>query len=1004
MNNFNNRLTKGGLIDRHQLINFSFNNKPYQGVAGDTLASALIANKIDLVGRSFKLHRPRGIMSAGVEECSAYVQVSTGARHTTNVNATQIEIYEGLDARSIHCWPSVEHDVGAIVGAFSRLLPSGFYYKTFMWPAKFWNIYEHAIRSSAGLGKAPEIEDADTYEHRYDHFDLVIVGSGPAGIMAATVAASSNAKVLLVEQDFEFGATLLSDSAVIDDSSSKDWARKQLSNLKGSNNVTLLSRTTLTGYYDGNFLTALQRVSDHLPMSDRRKGMARERLWKIRAKQVILATGSIERPLVFANNDRPGVMLASGVRTYLNRFGVKAGQTAVLFTNNDSAYTTAIELQQKGVALAAIVDVRQAPPANLCEQAAAHNIKIFTGSVVHNVLGKKRVSAVEIAKLNDQNTLAKDNIKINCDLLIQSGGWTPTVHLFSQAGGKLQYDDQQLCLRPDPGTISQKLQSVGACNGNFSLDDALNEGIQAAYQALSDSGFKYDHFNCPSAQSSPPCIPQALWRVPSRTRTHKRFVDLHNDVDCSDVELANREGYRSVEHLKRYTATGMGPDQGRTSNINALAILAEEQNSTIPAVGTTRFRPPYTPISFGAVAGRRVGEFFQVRRKTSLYDTHQQAGAIFEPAGLWLRPDYYPTAGESREQAVLRECTAVRSSVGIFDASSLGKLDIQGPDALKLLNMLYANGWNTLQSGACRYGVMLKEDGFIFDDGVTACLGENHYHMTTTTGNAETVYNWIEEWLQCEWLDWDVYVTPVTTQWAAVSIAGPNARELLNLVGTDIDLSTPAFAHMQFREGTVANIAARVFRISFTGEHSYEINVPSSYAPALWQALISAGKKLGITPFGLEAIHRLRAEKGYIAVGLETDGTVTPFDLGMSWAVGKKKIDFLGKRALSLPELTRSGRRQLVGLLTDDGTYVLPEGAQIRLENANDSASISRSQGHVSSSYMSSTLGRSMALAMLENGLERYGEQVTLHIDGKVITAQVCKPLFYDEKGGLLNA
>ncbi|WP_219702112.1 sarcosine oxidase subunit alpha family protein [Marinomonas lutimaris] len=1000
MSKFNNRLNEGGLIDRNRQINFTFNKKSYTGVAGDTLASALIANGVDLVGRSFKLHRPRGIMSAGVEECSAYVQVGSGDRHTTNVNATQIEIYEGMAASSIHCWPSVENDVGAVIGKFSRLLPSGFYYKTFMWPAKFWKIYEHAIRSSAGLGKAPETEDADTYEYRYDHYDLVIVGSGPAGLMAARQAAPSGARILVVEQDFKLGGSLLSDSAKIENQTTSDWAESVTAELQPFDNVTLLTRTTLTGYYDGNFLTALERVTDHLPINIRRSGIARERLWKVRTGQVILATGSIERPLVFGNNDRPGVMLASGARTYINRFGVKPGQKAVLFTNNDTAYATAIELQQSGVNVEAIVDNRQSPPQEVRNMLRNNTIKLLSGSVVHNVLGNKRVTGVEVASLNNQNTLGSDNLRIQCDLVIQSGGWTPTVHLFSQAGGKLLFDENQLCLRPDSATVSQQVQSVGSCNGSFTLADALSEGAQAASQALANAGFKSTDANYPQVSESLSCLPKALWRVPVRKQSIKQFVDLHNDVTTSDVELANREGYRSVEHLKRYTAIGMGPDQGRTSNINALAILAEEQKSTIPAVGTTRFRPPYTPISFGAVAGRRVGEFFQVRRKTSLYETHEKAGAIFEPAGLWMRPDFYPEAGESREQAVLRECRAVRRSVGIFDASSLGKLDIQGPDSLKLINMLYANGWNTLKLGACRYGVMLKEDGFIFDDGVTACLGENHYHMTTTTGNAETVYNWIEEWLQCEWLDWDVYVTPVTTQWAAVSIAGPNARELLNQVGTDIDLSTEAFPHMQFRKGTVADIPARVFRISFTGEHSYEINVPSSYAPALWDALMKAGEKLGIEPFGLEAIHRLRAEKGYIAVGLETDGTVTPFDLGMSWAVGKKKTDFLGKRALKLPDLTRPGRRQLVGLLTDEPSYVIPEGAQIRLKTGG----LSRSQGHVSSSYMSATLDRSIALAMLENGLDRHGENVTLHIDGKTVTAQVTKPLFYDEDGGLLNA
>ncbi|EPB7045435.1 TPA: sarcosine oxidase subunit alpha family protein [Pseudomonas aeruginosa] len=995
----NFRLVSGGQIDRNREIKFTFNNKTYTGVAGDTLASALLANGVELVGRSFKLHRPRGIMAAGMEESNAFVQVGEGARHTTNVNATQVEIYDGLKAHSVHCWPSVEHDFGAITGAFARLLPSGFYYKTFMWPANFWRIYEHVIRGAAGLGKAPEVDDADTYSYRYEHYDLVIVGSGPAGLAAAKQAAASSVSVLLVEQDFSFGGNLLSEEARIDSKPAVDWVKKTLDELSGYSNVTLLSRATLTGYYDGNHLTVLERVTDHLPEIVRMQGIPRERLWKIRAKQVVLATGSIERPLVFANNDRPGVMLASGALTYLQRFGVKSGRKAVVFTNNDTAYSVAVQMQRSGVEVAAIVDLRKEPPQSVRQLANENRIKLIAGHVVHNVLGKKRVKGVEVSALIGDR-LGSENAVIDCDLVLQSGGWTPTVHLFSQAGGKLLFDERQVCLRPDEASVPKDLYVAGACNGNFSLSDALREGAEVAAQAVRSLGHQVSGSLVSKASNSPVCLPEALWRVPSRKEGIKRFVDYHNDVGSSDVELANREGYRSVEHLKRYTTTGMGPDQGRTSNINALAILAEEQNTTIPAVGTTRFRPPYTPISFGAVAGRRVGEFFQVKRKTSLYATHEQAGAVFEPAGLWMRPDYYPRSSESREQAVLRECRAVRNAVGIFDASSLGKLDIQGPDALKLLNMVYANGWDTLKPGACRYGLMLKEDGCIFDDGVTACLAENHYHMTTTTGNAEKVYNWIEEWLQCEWLDWNVYVTPVTTQWAAVSIAGPKARELLKLVGTDIDLSTEAFPHMQFREGNVAGIPARVFRISFTGEHSYEINVPSSYAPALWQALMQAGQGFGITPFGLEAIHRLRAEKGYIAVGLETDGTTTPFDLGMSWAVGKKKTDYLGMRSQSLTHLARAGRRQLVGLLTDDLNFVLPEGAQIRLE-ANGEA---RSQGNVSSSYMSATLDRSIALAMLENGAERHGETVAIHIDGRKVTAKVTKPLFYDEEGRLLNA
>lgn len=993
------RLSGGGRINRKKLVEFWFNGKSYRGHEGDTLASALLANGVSLVGRSFKYHRPRGIYTAGSEEPNALVQLESGARTEPNRRATEVELYDGLSATSQNCWPSVQFDVGAINARFARILPAGFYYKTFMWPASLWTTYEKMIRRAAGLGKSPTEIDPDRYDKTHAHCDVLVIGAGPAGLQATLSAGRSGARVMLVDERNEFGGSLLGDSIEINDQPAIQWANEVVAELQQMAEVTLLSRTTVTGYYDYNFLVANQRVNEHLP-GGLRGDSPKERLYKIRAKQVVLATGSIERPLVFADNDRPGVMLANAVSAYINRYGVLPGRRIAILTNNSSAYVTALEARKAGAEVT-IVDVRENLPASLVEQAAEHGITIRSNSTITALgYGHGRVNGAKIMALQGDGLGVSGNAdSIDCDLVAVAGGWTPTVHLFSQGKGKLTWLENEHCFVPGQGWKNNPGHQAGSCKATWGLEDCLTEGAKAGAAAARDAGFSNaEEAAIPACETRDELAMRPLWILPTDhpigQGRKKHFHELHNDATVGDIALAAREGFESVEHLKRYTTTGMGTDQGKTSNINALSVMAELRQSSVPSVGTTTFRPPFTPLSFGSIVGHDRRELFVQKRKTPMHPWHDQNGAVYEDVGDWKRPFYFPRAGESMHDAVQRECLATRNSVGIMDATTLGKIDIQGPDARKLLNMVYTNAWSKLAPGRCRYGLMLNEHGMVFDDGVTTCLDDNHFHTTTTTGGAARVMGWLEEWLQTEWPEWQVYCTSVTEQWAVATITGPNARSVLETL-CDQPLDEESFPFMSMQQFTVAGIPARVFRISFTGDLAFEINVPARYGLALWQGLMDVGKDYDICPYGTETMHVLRAEKGFIIAGQDTDGTVTPMDLGMDWIVSKTKGDFLGRRSFSRSDTARSDRKQLVGLLTEDPQFVLPEGTHV-VEELKESPPM-KMLGHVTSSYLSPNCGRSIALALIRDGSNRMGDTLTVSLmDGSSHKVTVTETRFLD--------
>ncbi|WP_165191517.1 sarcosine oxidase subunit alpha family protein [Caulobacter soli] len=969
------RLPRGGLIDRGRVVNFEFEGRKLKGFAGDTLASALLANGVKVVGRSFKYHRPRGLLAAGVEEASALMQVGEADRSTPNPRATEIELTEGLVARPVNCWPSVRFDVGAVNNLLSRFIPAGFYYKTFMWPD--WHLFEPFIRKAAGLGRASQAPDPDRYEHQYAHCDVLVVGSGPAGLAAALAAGRRKARVILVEQDTELGGSVLSASARIDGQDGIGWLDGVKRELGARADVQVLTRTTALGYFDHNSLTLLQRLDDH-PGRRAPKPVLRQRLWTVRAKQVILATGALERPLVFPGNDVPGVMLASAVRQYLNRWAVLPGQATSLFTNNDSAYGVAQALLDAGAEVPCLIDSRKTPPATLVKSLSSRGVKVITDAVVTKAHGDLALEGVTVREWSGRLS------RVHCDVLAMSGGWNPTVHLFSQSGGKLGWDDQIAAFRPDVSVQAEV--SVGAANGQFALGTALSAGWAAGGGTA----------EAPAAlDAAPVWTIEPLWRVQA---PGKAFVDFQHDVTAADIALAKREAFVSVEHLKRYTTLGMAPDQGKTSNVNALAIMSELTGQSVAQAGTTRFRFPFTPLSLAALGGQTRGDLFRPYRRLPTHERQAAAGAVFEDYGGWLRPAYYPKAGESPHAAEQREAQVVRQAVGIFEGSPLGKIEVVGPDAAEFLDRIYANTMSTLKAGRARYGLMLNELGVLIDDGVTLRLDEERFLVGTTGGGADRIAAWLEEWLQCEWRDLKVLVAPISTAWGVLTLSGPRAREVLAAAGVDFPIGPEDFPHMTFKEGHVGGVPARVVRASFTGEVTYEVNVPADRSDELWDRLTAAGAPFGLTPVGIDAWMVLRTEKGFLHIGADTDGTTSPVDVGWG-TVLKRKHDFVGRRSLTRPDNLREDRLQFVGLELVGSTDALPIGAHLRGPGVAEG-----SEGFVTSAGFSPALGRGVALGMVRGGQARHGEELEIVTGGLVgQRVRITKPGVYDIDGERLN-
>lgn len=948
------RLANGGRIDRGRTLRFTFDGRAYEGHPGDTLASALLANGVRLVARSFKFHRPRGIFTAGIEEPSALVRVGD----EPNCRATDIALAEGLVASSQHAWPRLGFDLAAPVGWLAPLFPAGFYYKMFFRSPVLWRrLWEPLLRRMAGLGRPPRTPDTARCDKVHAHCDVLVVGAGPAGLAAALAAGRSGARVILAEADREPGGTVLRRP----DPGVAGWVAAAVAELATLPETRVLTATTVFGRCDGNYLMAAERG-------------ARQRLWHIRARQVVLASGAIERPLVFPGNDRPGVMLAGAVEAYVNRYAVAPGRCAVLFADNDDAYRAAGALKNAGVTVAAIVDLRAAPGVALA------GTPTYPGHAVVGTQGRHRLRGVTIRSL-----AGGGRTKIACDLLAVSGGWNPAVHLFAHAGGRLRYDEGRAAFVPDADGGDGGIETAGAAGGSVDLAQCLAEGAAAGARAAARCGFPAVASPLPEIAPVPAPPAEPLWLIPGNDRGRRSFVDLHNDVTAADIALAAREGMTAIEHTKRWTTLGMGTDQGKTGNVAGLALLSQAVGQAIADTGTTTFRPPYAPVSFGLLAGRERGAFYDPVRLTPMHDWHVAAGAVFEDVGQWRRPRYYPHAGESMDAAVRRECLAARDGAAVLDASTLGKIEVSGPDAARFLDRLYINHWRSLAAGRCRYGVMCRDDGMVFDDGVGTRLAADRFLVTNTTGNAGAVLDWFEEWLQTEWPELDVFCTALTEEFANATLVGPDARRILTALAPRLDLA--AFPFMTLREADVAGIPARLFRVSFSGELSYEINVPAAAGRALWQRLTEAGA----VPYGTEAMHVLRAEKGYFITGQETDGSVTPLDLGIPVAHDK---DFLGRRSLLRSDIARADRRQLVGLLPDDPATVLPEGAPLVAE-PQSTAMI----GHVTSSYFGARIGRGFALALVAGGRARHGEPVWAPLADRTIAARICPPVFYDPAG-----
>ncbi|MFF7721790.1 sarcosine oxidase subunit alpha family protein [Streptomyces luteogriseus] len=935
------RLPQGGRVDRGTVLRFTVDGRELTGHPGDTLASALLANGRVEVAPSLYRGRPRGIVAAGVEEPNALVQLD-GPCSEGMLPATTVELYDGLSATTL-----------------------------------------------SGMGRLDPAPDPAVYDKKYVHTDVLVVGAGPAGLSAAAAAAGSGARVILVDEQPEPGGSLGPDTA---------WVADVRAALDAAPEVVVLARTTAFGSYDDNYVLALQRRTDHLGAAAP-EGVSRRRLWHIRARRVVLATGAHERPLVFAGNDRPGVMLAASVRTYLNRYAVAPGSRAVVSTTNDSAYDTVAALHAAGIDIAVVVDARPEPSRRAAEVAGATGVRVLTGSTVVDTEGGHRLTGVTVRALDADGRLTGAPERFDCDLLAVSGGWSPVVHLHSQRQGRLRWDEELVAFVPDGAVRGQ--QVVGAARGTYDLDGCHAEGARAGAVAATEAGFPVA---VPPEGTPIPVGPtRALWLVPgpdgepASWDTH--FVDLQRDVTAADVWRSTGAGMRGVEHVKRYTSLGTANDQGKTSGVNAIGVIAEALGGSMGEIGTTAYRAPYTPIAFAALAGRERGDLFDPERTTPLHAWHVAHGAEFEDVGQWRRPRYYPRPGEDMDAAVARECRAAREGVAFMDASTLGKIEIRGADAGEFLNRIYTNAFKKLKPGTARYGVMCKPDGMIFDDGVTLRLDDDRYFMTTTTGGAAGVLDWLEEWLQTEWPELDVHCTSVTEQWSTIAVVGPRSREVVARLAPGVDLSAEAFPFMAFRETTLAcGVPARICRISFSGELAYEINVSGWYGLAVWEQVHEAGQPYGITPYGTETMHVLRAEKGYIIVGQDTDGTVTPQDAGMSWVVSKQK-EFIGKRSFSRADTARTDRKHLVGLLPSDRTTRLPEGTQLVAPDVTLETVPVPMLGHVTSSYHSPALGRPFALALVAGGRARIGETLLAPVGEDLVPVEVTDCVLYDPEG-----
>ena len=988
------RLNKEGLINRNKKISFTFNGKKLFGYEGDTIASALIANGIHLVGRSFKYHRPRGFFGAGVEEPNAKLQVEFNGHSEPNVNATEMELVEGLSATSQNCWPSVNFDIGAINNFLKMFFPAGFYYKTFMWPKSFWyKIYEPFIRKAAGLGVASIEKDKERYEHKFEYCDLLVTGSGPSGLASAYAAAKNGAKVILAEDKPRFGGTLLTDDVSIDNLSGKDWAEKIITELKSMPNVTVKNRSQVFGYYDHNMLVMFERVSDHLEKKS--KFTPRQRLWYIRAKETILSTGSIERPIVFGNNDTPGIFLSAAAKEYMKVYGVLVGKKPLIFTNNDSAYETALEFKKNNVE-PIILDTREEHSSELIDEAKSKGIDIRFSHGVIVANGYKKVKSAKIGKLNkDKNSFEKIET-IDCDCICVSGFWTPSVHLASQSGNKLKYEEKIDAFIPDKK--KQHETSVGAANGSFTLEESLKHGFENGSNLSAKITETKTEISIPNVNEKKYGAHDKFWCMPlPKNENPKRFVDFQNDVSVSDIEIALREGYRSIEHVKRYTTLGMATDQGRTSNLNGLQLVSNIENKIVPEVGHTTFRPPFTPITIGTIVGREVGMEYMPTRKTPMHEWHEKNNAVFVDAGAWKRPRYYKQGNETLFEASKREAKNVRENVGICDVTTLGKIDIKGPDAAEFLNRVYTNAWMKLPVGKARYGLMLREDGIVMDDGTTTRISENHYHMTTTTAQAANVLSHLEYYLQIVWPELNVNVVSTTEQWAGAAIAGPKSRDMLSKLYPDLDVSNDALPFMGYKEAEFFGVPSRIFRISFSGELAYEINVKSDHGMFMWEKMMEVGKEFGNQPYGTEALSTLRIEMGHVA-GPELDGRTIPSDVSLNGLVSKKK-DFIGKNSLGREAFNVESRQKIVGLIPIDRKSSIPEGSHI-VQDQN--AKLPNPKlGHVSSSCWSVENNNPFSLAIMKDGKNMIGKKffAVSPLKNKSIEVEVISSHYVDPEG-----